>query len=142
MAGGPAPLGFAYFVGVKLIGYTAAAVVLRRRYPESKTAIVKVGLARTGIGIAAGAAYGALWYMALKLLPPPTGSAYLVLYMVGLFPVRIAEWMWLIYLFFDRTLRDRSMALESAVDGTFWSYGLDAIGIAAAFVTPGGFWVC
>lgn len=72
MPGGPEPLGFAYFVGVKFIGYTAAAAVVRRLYTESKTGTLKVGLSRTVIGIAAGAAYGGLWAIALKLLPPPT----------------------------------------------------------------------
>src|SRR5215475_11850468 len=142
MPGGPAPLGFAYFVGIKFVGYTAAAAVLRRRYPESKASIVKVGLSRTVIGIAAGAAYGGLWYLLFRFLNPPGSPVYDALYLAGLFPVRIAEWMWLIYLFFDRTWSKPRGPWSVAVDGTMWSYALDAIGIAAAFVVPGGFWVC
>jgi hypothetical protein len=142
MPGGPLPLGFAYFVGVKFVGYTAAAAVIRRLYPESKATIAKVGLTRTLIGIAAGAAYGGLWYVAYKFLPPAGKEQWDLYYLVGLFPVRIAEWMWLIYLFFNRTLLNRPRAVGIAVGGTVWSYCLDAICIAAAFVIPGGAWIC
>jgi hypothetical protein len=48
---GPAPLGFAYFVGVKSAGYTGAALAIRRVHAECKGRILRVGLARTVIGI-------------------------------------------------------------------------------------------
>ena len=138
---GPAPLGFAYFVGVKFVGYTAAACAIRRTYPEFKGSVLKVGAARTAIGIGAGAAYGALWFLigskAAKIADPN-----IILYFVGLLPVRIAEWMWLVHLFFDRGLKDRAKAFKDAAAGTVWSYCLDAIGMAAALVIPGGIWVC
>jgi hypothetical protein len=50
--------------------------------------------------------------------------------------------MWPLHLFFDRGLVDRQKAFRVAVGGTLWSYRLVAIGIAAAFVIPGGFSVC
>ncbi len=137
---GPAPLGFAYFVGVKLVGYTAAAFVLRRIYPDSKVAVAKVGAARTAIGIGAGLAYGGLWIYLLAHVIHGNGSE--SLYFLGLSPVRIAEWLWLLHLFFDRGLRNRPKVYKAAVGGTVWSYCLDAAGIAAALVIPGGIWVC
>ena len=137
---GPAPLGFAYFVAVKLVGYTAAGYALRRVYPDSKTAVAKVGAARTAIGIGAGLAYGALWIY----IPPRVihGNYSDYLYLPGLFPVRLAEWLWLLHLFFDKGLGNRSKAIKAAIGGTIWSYCLDAAGIAAALVIPGGIWVC
>ncbi len=137
---GPAPLGFAYFVGVKLVGYTAAAFALRRIYPDSKVAVAKVGAARTAIGLGAGLAYGGLWILlsskVFRTQDPSTA------YLLGLLPVRIAEWLLLLHLFFDRNLKDRQKAIKSAVAGSIWSYCLDAIGIGAALVIPGGIWVC
>ncbi len=138
---GPAPLGFAYFVGVKFVGYTSAALVIRKVYPEFKGRILRVGLTRTAIGIGAGAAYGALWFF-LSKSAFRTADPNPWLYFGGLLPVRIAEWMWLVHLFFDRGLFDPQKAFRVGVGGTVWSYCLDAIGIAAAFVIPGGIWVC
>jgi hypothetical protein len=140
MPGGPSPLGFAYFVGVKLVGYTVAAVVLKRSYANSTAGTLKVGAIRTAIGVGAGLAYGGLWFL---LADRASGGDYQdVAYIVGLIPIRIAEWSWLIHLFFDARLRQKNKAIRAVVGGTIWSYCLDAIGIAAAFVIPGGFWVC
>jgi hypothetical protein len=50
--------------------------------------------------------------------------------------------MWPPHLFFDRGLVDPQKAFRVAVGGMLWSYRLVAIGIAAAFVIPGGFSVC
>src|SRR5258707_8632300 len=96
---GPAPLGFVYFVGVKFFGYTGAALVIRKVYPEFKGRIFRVGLTRTAIGIGAGAAYGALWFF-LSESAFQTADPNPCLYFCGLLPVRIAEWMWLVHLFF------------------------------------------
>jgi hypothetical protein len=137
---GPAPLGFAYFVGVKFAGYTAAAFVIRKAYPAFKGGTVKVGAARTAIGLVAGLAYGAAWILLSSRVfrtQDPTFA-----YLLGLLPVRIAEWLLLLHLFFDRNLSDRKRAIKSAVGGSIWSYCLDAIGIGAALVIPGGIWVC
>jgi hypothetical protein len=140
MPAGPGPLGFAYFVGVKFVGYTAAAYSLRKVYPDFKAGIAKVGAARTAIGLVAGLAYGALWILLCSKVfrtQDPTFA-----YLLGLLPVRIAEWLLLLHLFFDRTLKDRQKAIKCAIAGSVWSYCLDAIGIGAALVIPGGIWVC
>jgi len=137
---GPAPLGFAYFVGVKFVGYTAAAYLLKKVYPEFKAGIAKVGTARTAIGLVAGLAYGAVWILlASRVFRTQDPS---VAYFLGLLPVRIAEWLLLLHLFFDRNLKDRQKSIKSAVAGSIWSYSLDAIGIGAALVIPGGVWIC
>lgn len=143
MPAGPLPLGFAYFVGVKCIGYVAAAYVIRRTYKETQTGPVKIGVTRTAIGIGAGLVYGAVWMLLMFLLSNSASrTLYGYLYMAGLFPVRMGEWLWLIHLFFDRSLKNKSKAVRISIGGTVWSCCLDAIGIASAFVIPGGFWVC
>ncbi len=137
---GPAPLGFAYFVGIKFVGYTAAAYVLKRVYPDSPASLAKVGGTRTAIGVGAGLIYGGLWFAALTHLIDYHYSEYV--YFAGLFPVRILEWGLLLHLFFDRGLTDLQKTFRVSAGATVWSYCLDAIGIGAALVIPGGIWVC
>ena len=71
----------------------------------------------------------------------PDWMAYFVFFGL-LIPIRLAEWSLLIHLFFDRELTQRGRDLRYAARGTFWSFLLDAVGIGAAFVVPGGFWIC
>jgi hypothetical protein len=102
---GPAPFGFLYFVGVKFVGYTGVARAIRRVYPGFRGRILRVGLTRTAIGIGAGVGYGALWFV-LNPTAFRTADPNPWIYFGGLLPVRIAEWMWLVHLFFDRGLVD------------------------------------
>lgn len=140
---GPAPAGFLYFVGVKFAGYSGCAHLLRAKLYDDlesggTTRTLKIGGARTGIGIVAGIAYGFLalstgWFR---------GNAGAGLYLLGLLPVRIAEWWLLLWLFFGKQIRDDGNLFWGVTIGIAVSYVLDAIGIAAAFVLPGGMWVC
>lgn len=144
MAGAPTPAGFVYFAGVKAAGYTAASVVLKRGYQAIapvKTSVVTVGLARTGIGVVAGLIYGGMWIFAANLMRNPSDNLPIYYYIL-LLPVRLAEWTFLIWIFFDRTLHDRARMWKYVAFGTICSYILDAIGVGAALVLPGGFWVC
>lgn len=102
MAGAPTPMGFLYFTAVKAAGYTAASVVLKNGYglwraPEPR--IWAVGLTRTGIGLAAGALYGGLWILALNKLNSFGGEGSAVLFYLFLLPIRLAEWILLIFAF-------------------------------------------
>ena len=145
MAGAPTPAGFAYFAGVKAIGYTAASLVFKRGYRQttpSQPNAVSVGLTRTGIGIAAGLAYGGLWIFAANAMRVQESEKLAIYYYSFLLPVRLAEWTLLIWLFFDHGLHDRGRLWKYVIFGTICSYALDAIGVGAAFVLPGGFWVC
>ena len=145
MAGAPTAIGFAAFAGVKAIGYTAASAVLKRGYQALapvKTSVITVGLTRTGIGLVAGLIYGGLWILVGNQMRLQESEKLFVYYYVFLLPVRLAEWTFLIWLFFDRGLHDRSRLWKYVIFGTICSYVLDAIGVGAAFVLPGGFWVC
>jgi hypothetical protein len=143
MPAGPGPMGFVYFAAVKAVGYTAASVVLKNGYGlrgSSKPNVWSAGLTRTGIGIAAGLLYGSLWIFVLSKFVADSYSG--VLYYVFLLPIRIGEWSLLIWLFFDRGLQARARMWKYVAFGTLCSYILDAIGVGAALVLPGGLWVC
>jgi hypothetical protein len=142
MPGGAEPLGFAYFAAIKAVGYTAASAVLKRGYGlrnAPKPAVWSVGLTRTGIGIAVGLLYGSLWFFGPRGLV--AGNHPFLFYSL-LLPVRLAEWTLLIWIFFDRGLHDRARMWKYVAFGTICSYILDLVGVAAAFVLPGGFWIC
>jgi hypothetical protein len=135
-------LGFVYFAGVKYAGYAAAAIVLRRAY-KSLASPWRVGLARTGIGLAAGALFGGIWIplsssFENKWSDWVAGTVFFGL----LIPIRLGEWSLLIHYFFDKGLVQRVKDLKLAALGSLWSFVLDAVGIFAAFVVPGGFWIC
>jgi hypothetical protein len=145
MPGGPTPFGFAYFAGVKFAGYTCAAWALNRTYRSNENSIWKVGGARTALGLAAGAAYGGLFFLMVNRLHLLNDSDYTgVLYLGGLIPIRLLEWSLLIWYFYQRGSPNRVLLLllRNSTLGIIWSFVLDAIGIYAVFVTPGGAWIC
>lgn len=145
MPGAATGLGYGVFAGVKMVGYIGVARALKWAYPDSHHGTLKVGLARTGIGVTAGLAYGALWIWLLeKALVPRVNEITMlsIYYFALLLPLRVAEWGFTIWLFFDREFRDRRKMIKWIVLGILSSYFLDAIGLISAFVVPGGFWVC
>jgi hypothetical protein len=131
---GPEPAGFAAFVLVKLAGYSGAGWFLAKAY-DSPVSYWKVGAVRTVIGIAAGLAYFGAWTAS-------NGSPSPYLWFLGLIPVRLIEWGFLLRLFFDSSMLRTLRSWEYSAYGAVWSFVLDGVGVAAAFVVPGGFWIC
>ncbi len=115
---GPGPLGFVYFVGVKLAGYTVAGSLLKKVYGSGTPGLLNVGVTGMVTGLGAGLAYAGRWILAMSKSQP--ANAYLpeFLYFAGLFPIRIAEWLLLIYLYFDRRFIDKPKGLKAAIGGT------------------------
>jgi len=137
---GPNALGFVYFSAVKLAGYTAAAWYFKRDYKRPDSSVWKVGAARTALGIAAGVSYGAAWwFIAKRFHGAENWDSW---YLPDLLPIRIGEWSLFLWLFFERASAQRSRLVRNVLLGTAWSYVLDAIGIFAAFIIPGGIWIC
>ena len=95
-------VGYVIFCSIKFVGYSLAAQFLANRYKHFGPNPFKVGGVRTLIGMAVGAAYYAL-LMALKV----EGDRAALLAIVGLAPLRVGEWWFLIWLFFDRKLEHK-----------------------------------
>jgi len=135
MLGGPLPIGIGAFVGVKFAGYSLAAYALKRQYQESRGSVLGIGAARTAVGIVAGVAYAFLLGRFLADFAPP-------LFYVGLIPVRLAEWAFIIWAFFERPNVQRKRLIKYSALGSAWSFLLDIPAIVAVFTIPGGFWIC
>lgn len=134
-------LGYATFCAIKFAGYTAAAHVMSMSYNRDDLASWKVGAVRTLIGMAAGAAYYGMWHVLGASAFRTGGDSFPFLYLAGLLPVRLAEWWLLIFLFYDRKLREVAKGWRMVGLGTIWSYVLDAPAIAG-FIATAGVWVC
>jgi hypothetical protein len=132
---GPAPLGLVYFVGVKLAGYSAAGYQLNRLIVSPHPRPIVFGVARTALGLAAGISFGLL---ALKF---GLGKSEPVFY-VALLPIRVGEWLLILWYFYRRANLSRRRQLGFAAAGTAWSYVLDLPAVFAVFAIPGGAWVC
>jgi hypothetical protein len=109
---GPGPFGFVYFVGVKLAGYTVAGWRLKEVYGTGAPRLLNVGVTGTVISLGAGRAYGGLWILAMSKSQPANSYLPEFLYFAGLFPIRIAEWLFVIYLYFDRRFIDQPKGLK------------------------------
>ena len=139
MPGGPLLPGFAAFGAVKFAGYTGAAWVLNRKLqPPAPRSPLIVGATRLGIGLVAGLSYGAFFTWAA---PPMHNEQELWFFFGLLVPIRLVEWYILLRLFFSRELHGR-VPWGWMVAGSALSYVLDLIGVSAAFVVPGGVWLC
>jgi hypothetical protein len=135
MPAGATTIGLIAFGAVKLAGYTAAAAYLRKALPENRPNIFLVGATRTLIGVAAGIAAVA----SIELLGDTRAD---LTFFALLIPVRLAEWLLLIRLFFAKPQWTWKRSLVLAALGILWSFLLDIPAIAAAFLVPGGMWIC
>jgi hypothetical protein len=110
---------------------------------ESATTIPSVwiaGAVRTGIGLVIGIVAGlGFWAIPYFQTHDVIGNW---VFFISLFFVRIFEW-WLllkwVYRIFHFTPKQYSIVI---VLGILTSFVLDAIGVVAALVIPGGAWVC
>ena len=84
---------------------------------------------------------GAVYAGLLSFAPERLGDALGTTFLVGLIPFRIFEWYFLIWLFYRMEMERRGYR-AAILWGVIVSFVLDAIGIVAAFVVPGGFWIC
>ena len=135
-------VGYAVFCAVKFAGYSLAAWGIGRAYREPHRNAFVVGGTRTLIGMAAGAAYFGIVQLTANYLhgafPEVAGP---IAYLAGLLPVRLIEWWFLIWLFYDRPLEKKKLGWAVVSGGTVWSYLCDIPAIAG-FLATGGFSVC
>jgi hypothetical protein len=151
MAAGPDFLGFVYFAAAKFAGYTLYCrwgIGPQVEYEATRADIDppplpnvwKSGGLRTLIGLAMGAVVG-LGFWSIPYFAKHDAIAEPIFF-GGLVPVRIFEWWLLLALLYKAfPIRTSKRATLIAV-GILVSFALDAIGILAAFILPGGVWVC
>ncbi len=132
MAAGPLALGVAAFSTVKFFGYSLAGRTLNRANQVERPHPFAFGAARTLLGVIAGITYA----MVIGRLGVHRSEVW---YYVNLFPVRQAEWLLMLLLFYRRSERRRY--IDSTL-GTVWSYALDVPAVLLAWGIPGGFWIC
>jgi len=93
------------------------------------------GLARIALGLAAGVSFALL---ALKF---GLGKSEPLFY-VALLPVRVGEWLLILWYFYRQANLSRRRKLAFAAAGTAWSYMLDLPAVFAVFAIPGEVSVC
>lgn len=135
MPGGPTEIGIVYFSAVKLVGYSAAGLYLNRVEHTTRPHPLAFGVVRTVVGIAAGISYA-------FLLSGFAISNQEITFYAGLIPIRIIEWLVLLWLFYRGAENIETKRWKYVVLGVLWSYALDLPAVFAAFVLPGGFWIC
>src|SRR5258707_368682 len=87
---GPEPMGLAYFAAGKIAGYSAAGYCPNRLCNTAKPRPALFGVARTGLGLAAGVGFGSL---ALRLGIGGPGPWF----HMALAPVRVSEWLLILW---------------------------------------------
>jgi hypothetical protein len=132
---GPSAVGVVAFSTIKLLGYSAAGLYLNRKEGLSTPNPFAFGAARAVLGIAVGTAYG---FGLSRLDITSTEFAFYP----GLIPIRLLEWLLVLWLFYRETPAYHDRKFGYAVRGIGWSYLLDVPAIIAAFIIPGGFWIC
>lgn len=131
------PLGLIAFPAIKAAGYTAFAIYLNNRFPDKAKNVFIVGISRMLLGLA----FGTL----LAFLSFPFVFVFgigLLIYLVGLIPVRVLEW-WIIirgFYSFDRPLKWPDLK-EPIFLGVITSFLLD-IPALTGLVYAADFWIC
>jgi hypothetical protein len=132
-------MGYFYLAVIKAGGYLGAAYVLTRIYHNDvNLRMWIVMLTRLLLGLTVGLAYSGLWILATR--HREVGSN-LTLYLWLLFPIRIAEWLVILWLFFDKSLTRHVKSYLLATAGAFWSYALDGLAIMATTLITDRIWI-
>ncbi|GAB2847706.1 hypothetical protein GCM10027277_14760 [Pseudoduganella ginsengisoli] len=124
-------LGYAAFVAIKFVGYTAGARFLNAWYGK-RVNVWLLGGIRTLVGMVV----GAVFYATMTAMSINPLGVY-----IFLIPVRILEWGVVIAPFYDWTLRDRARVLKYSATGTVLSFVLDIPAGIVGFISA-GVWVC
>ena len=121
------------FSAIKLIGYSVAGLYLSRQYSNSESNFLIVGLFRTLLGVVFGVTVGIIGFWALDVA--------LMVFLIGLIPIRFFEWWLTIRLFFDRNMENKRKLYNNSGIGIAWSFVLDIPAIFG-FLATGGLWIC
>jgi hypothetical protein len=116
---------------VKFFGYSLAGRVLNRAYSSTAHSAWKIGGIRTLIGVVVGGVFTGIWilldgmgvFQNLGWNMGRIGSS--VFYLAALFPIRIGEWFFTIWYFYDRSREKLGKDILFTFIGIIWSYALD-----------------
>ena len=140
-------MGFTYFAAVKYAGYSAYcrwAIEPRLHRPSGADSKVisawKAGAVRTLIGLGIGAVVGLVFWK-IPYFSNTDGLA-TILFFASLVPVRVFEWWLLFRWIYGVESLEESTRWKLISGGIATSFVLDGLGILAAFVLPGGIWIC
>jgi len=131
------PLGLIAFPAIKAAGYTAFAIYLNNRFPDKTRNVFIVGISRMLLGLAFGTVLAFLSFPFVFVF-----GIGLLIYLVGLNPVRVLEW-WIIirgFYSYDRPLKWPDLK-EPIVLGVITSFLLD-IPALTGLVYAADFWIC
>jgi hypothetical protein len=130
-------LGAITFSAIKFIGYVHAARALNWHYKEWDRSSWFVGGIRALVGLGGGTAY-ALCSLAVSLRGSEAGD---LAFVAGLAVVRLIEWTFIIWLFYDRDFEYRRRAVVIVILATLWSFLLDLPAVFG-FVQLSEFFMC
>lgn len=140
-------MGFVYFAAVKYAGYSAYcrwAIEPRLHNSGGATSPApsawKAGAVRTLIGLGIGTVVG-LGFWKIPYFSQQDGLA-TFLFFGFLVPVRALEWWLLFCWIYGIGSLGESTGWKLISGGIAASFALDGLGILAAFVLPGGIWIC
>lgn len=129
------PLGLLAFPAIKFAGYTAYAVYLNRVFPRQRN-VFAVGASRMVLGLAFGTILAMLSFPFAFI-----GGVGLLIYLIGLVPVRLLEWYIILKGFYIVAGDDFPDLKRPMWIGVLVSFLLD-IPALIGLVTATGFWIC
>ena len=130
------PAALLAFPAVKFIGYTAFAVYLNSAFAPTRRNPLYVGGARMLLGLVFGTALAIFSFPFVFV-----GGLGILIYVVGLVPVRILEWYIIIKVFYGVDGTQAPDIRKVLLLGVVWSFILDIPAIIG-FVSADGFWIC
>lgn len=123
----PSPLAALVYIGVKVAGYSAAAVFLNRRLREDARPL-RFGIAKTLIGFAS----GCIGLLIFGMVYGDQGSDATLFVFAA--PFRLLAWAVALRWFYRL---ERRTFLQAVLAGALWSYALDLLMAGLYRVLPG-----
>jgi hypothetical protein len=129
--------GYATFATIKVVGYCTLTFVMDRVYKKPIWFFILSGISRTLIGLVFGGIYSFIGGLLLGI----SGFTLAPLFLLGLLLLRLLEWWLVVWLFYDRSLTEKSKDWVWVGIGVAWSFVLD-IPAFLGLVVKSGLFIC
>lgn len=130
--------GYATFATIKVVGYCTLTFVMDRVYKKPFWLFIPAGISRTLIGLVFSGIYGLMAGLFLGVTGLLISAP---LFLLGLLLVRLVEWWLVVWLFYDRSLTEKSKDWIWAAVGASWSFVLD-IPAFLGLIAKSGLFIC